>query len=109
MSGGFYAVSKKMKLVLNLGKLVCYDEDGEPVKWQFTGWIDHSTRNRTTNSQLWDAFSHFIAHLGYHHNDEAIIVDERMLNSIVGDDDFDDWHYLESISEVFELPTLDDL
>lgn len=64
---------------LDLGKFVCFDENGSPIPWLATGWLDQSDGHRIEGVELWRMVETFLILL---RGKELRVVPDTVLHEI---------------------------
>jgi len=94
MSYTYHFLCFDCKEVVDLGKAINQDENGQSTAWQFNGWRDQENSNWISKESLWELIQVWLLnHIGH----EIRIVPESYLDKIDTDGNF---HYLDSFGEV---------
>ncbi|WP_145999502.1 hypothetical protein [Deinococcus sp. UR1] len=100
----YYLISKKAQLVIDLGKMARMDENDNETPWHFTGWLDDDTGARVSGELLNKLIAHVCAHIIYTRKDNPMIISEEVLDTLIGDDPFEQWNFISSSKEIERLP-----
>jgi hypothetical protein len=97
MSHTYHLLCRECLSVLDLGKIVNLDGNGQPLPWMFGGWIDQKTGVRLQEVELWRLVERFLI---VHRNHPLQVVSEAYVTQ---EDPMDAWHNFESAAEVLSL------
>ena len=105
MTAHYYLACIDTGDVLDLGKLVWMDEDGNEIPWAMGGWADLATGEWIDGGELWRVVQRFII---CHRGKELRLLSEAYLENIDPDARLRYWDERDEILGLDVWPTPDD-